>query len=134
MPETVEVEVHQVGPSTSEGRARDHRLLIDRPVAKGGEDRGPLGGELLLLSLGGCFMSTLLAAIRARNAPVSGVRVTVQGTVAESPGRFSELAVRVSADHEDPDLLRKLISIAEQGCLVTNTLKQGMPVSCELVE
>ena len=68
MARTIEVQVDQVGPSTSEGRARDHRVLIDRPRRKGVDDRGPLGGELLLLSLGGCFMSTLLAAIRSRES------------------------------------------------------------------
>ena len=31
MARTIEVQVDQVGPSTSEGRARDHRVLIDRP-------------------------------------------------------------------------------------------------------
>lgn len=128
MARSIEVQVEQVGPSTSEGRARDHRVLIDRPESKGGEDRGALGGELLLLSLGGCFMSTLLAAIRTREAPVSNVRIVVEGSLAQAPDRFSGLTVRVRADHGDPELMRKLLSIAEKGCLVTNTLKQGMPV------
>lgn len=132
MARAIEVQIEQVGTSTSEGRARDHRVLIDRPEAKGGEDRGPLGGELLLLSLGGCFMSTLLAAVRAREAQVSSVRITVEGNLADAPDRFSEVTLRVSADHDDPDLMRKLISIAEKGCLVTNTLKQGMPVETVL--
>lgn len=132
MARAIEVQIEQVGTSTSEGRARDHRMLIDRPEAKGGEDRGPLGGELLLLSLGGCFMSTLLAAVRARDAPVSNVRITVEGNVADAPDRFSGMTLRVSANHDDPDLMRKLISIAEKGCLVTNTLKQGMPIETVL--
>jgi len=134
MPRTIEVDVRQVGPSTSEGRARDHVVLIDRPESKGGADRGPLGGELLLLSLGGCFMSTLLAAIRAREAPVSNVRISVQGVVEPSPDRFSEMVLTVQADHQDDELMRKLISIAENGCLVTSTLKQGLKVSTVLGE
>lgn len=132
MARTIEVQVDQVGPSTSEGRAQDHRVLIDRPRSKGGEDRGPLGGELLLLSLGGCFMSTLLAAIRSRQAEVSDVRIVVEGSLAEAPDRFSGLTVRVRADHDDRELMQKLLSIAEKGCLVTNTLKQGMPVTTVL--
>jgi putative redox protein len=134
MGQTVGVEVHQAGRSTSEGRARDHRVLIDRPVAKGGDDRGPLGGELLLLSLGGCFMSTLLAAVRARDADVSNVRIAVEGTLESSPDRFVSLRLSVSADHDDADLMRKLISISERGCIVTNTLRQGLTVTCVLAE
>ena len=34
------------GTSTSEGVARDHRVLIDRPTAKGGLDQGPMGGVI----------------------------------------------------------------------------------------
>jgi hypothetical protein len=33
------------GTPTSEGVARDHRVLIDRPTAMGGLDPGPMGGE-----------------------------------------------------------------------------------------
>ena len=70
MARTITVEVDQVGPSTSKGTARSHTVVIDRPAEKGGEDKGLLGGELLLLSLGGCFMSTLLATIKTREANV----------------------------------------------------------------
>jgi putative redox protein len=132
MPRTIKVDVHQVGPSTSEGRARHHRVSIDRPEAKGGADRGPLGGELLLLSLGGCFMSTLLAAIRARDAHVSNVRIEVVGTVEETPDRYTAIAMAVHADYDDADLVRKLITVAENGCLVTSTLKQGLSVTTRL--
>ena len=32
---------------TSEIAIREHRVLVDRPTGKGGQDRGPMGGELL---------------------------------------------------------------------------------------
>jgi putative redox protein len=53
----MKTELRQVSESTSEASLRDHDLLIDRPKDKGGADRGPLGGELFLASIGGCFMS-----------------------------------------------------------------------------
>ena len=71
---------------------REHRVLVDRPVEKGGENRGPLGGELFLAAFGGCFMSNLLAAIRAREAPVAKVRAVISGTLAEAPSRFAAMA------------------------------------------
>ena len=62
----LEVTVRQVQATpTSEGQVREHRVLVDRPAAKGGHDRGPMGGELLLVALGGCFMSNLIAAAAA---------------------------------------------------------------------
>ncbi len=89
MANKVTVQVNQVGSTTSEGTIRQHKVFIDRPEAKGGEDKGAMGGELLLASLGGCFMSTLLAAIKAREANVSDVHIDISGTLEESPGRFS---------------------------------------------
>jgi len=132
MPKTITVEVVQVGPSTSKATARTHTLLVDRPVEKGGEDRGPLGGELLLLSLGGCFASTLLAAIRTREADVSDVRISVDGSIGGVPERFESMTLRVSAKYRDEDLMRKLLAVAERGCLVTNTLRHAVLISVDL--
>lgn len=58
--QTLQIQVEQVGPSTSKATARSHEVFIDRPTAKGGADRGPPGGEYLLIAWGGCFMSHLL--------------------------------------------------------------------------
>jgi putative redox protein len=132
MARTISIEVDQVGATTGKAMARSHSLLIDRPVEKGGHDRGPLGGELLLVSLGGCFLSTLLAAINTRSADVSDVRVSVVGTIGGVPERFESMALRVSATHGDAELMRKLVAIAERGCLVTNTLKDAVSISVDL--
>ena len=129
MGQSLEVRIEQVGPSTAKGIARTHSVLIDRPVAKGGEDRGPLGGEYLLLALGGCFMSNLLAAIRAREAAVSDVRITVNGTIEESPDRFTRLTLTIAATHQDAELMKKLVTIAERSCIVTNTLRSGVSIA-----
>jgi putative redox protein len=132
MPRTVTVEIEQVGPSTGSASARTHTVFVDRPVEKGGSDRGPLGGEYLLISLGGCFLSTLLAAVRTREADVSNVRVSVVGTIGGVPERFESMDVRVSANYGDADLMRKLVAMSERGCLVTNTLKDAVALSVSL--
>jgi putative redox protein len=132
MPKSVSVEIEQVGPSTGSATVRTHTVFVDRPVEKGGNDRGPLGGEYLLVSLGGCFLSTLLAAVRTREADVSDVRVSVVGTIGGVPERFESMALRVSAKYTDEDLMRKLLAMAERGCLVTNTLRDAVGISVHL--
>lgn len=129
MANKVTVQMNQVSPTTSEGTIRQHKVLIDRPEAKGGEDRGAMGGELLLASLGGCFMSTLLAAIKAREANVSDVHIDISGTLEESPERFSAIEIAVMATYEDEELVRKLVTIAERSCIVSNTLKEAVDLS-----
>ena len=132
MPRTISVDVEQVGSSTGSAAARSHTVFVDRPIEKGGSDRGPLGGEYLLIALGGCFLSTLLAAARTREADVSDVRVSVVGTIGGVPERFESMAVRVSAAYSDADLMRKLVAMSERGCLVTNTLKNAVTLSVTL--
>ncbi len=125
----MKIRVRQVGPSTSEATIREHKVLVDRPEAKGGADEGPMGGEYFLVAVGGCFMSTMLAAIRAREAAVSEVEALVTGTLADSPTRFTSISLEVTADCSDSDVLERLVRIAENGCIMVTTLKRGVDFS-----
>ncbi len=125
---TMKIQVRQVSSSTSEATLRTHHVLIDRPVEKGGTDRGPMGGDLFLASVGGCFMSNLLAAIRARGEQISDAHLEVIGTIAESPARFSALELYITADGANPELLEKLVEIADRGCIMVNTLRGKLDV------
>ena len=129
MPNTIAVELTQIGASTTEAHIRQHKVLVDRPEAKGGADQGPMGGELFLAAVGGCFMSNLLAAIKARGAAISRVRVDVVGTLAEAPTRYQAVELRVSAAGDNRDLLEKLVDIADRGCIMTNTLRATVNLS-----
>ena len=132
MSNQVQVNVRQIGPSASEGTAREHKAIMDRPEAKGGENRGAMGGEHLLMALGGCFMSNLLAAVQSREAAVSNVNMEISGTLESAPPHFSAIEMKVSADHNDKEQMEKLIKIAERGCIVANTLKNSVKLSINL--
>ena len=123
----MKIQLRQASTSASEAALRTHRVLIDRPNDKGGKDSGPMGGELFLASVGGCFMSTLLAAIRARNADVSDVRAEVTGTIAETPTRFSSVELNVEAQGSSEEIER-LVAIADKGCIMMNTLRGVLDV------
>lgn len=121
--------IEHVTHTTSRATVRNHTCLVDRGVAKGGTDLGPAGGEYMLVSLGGCFTSQLLAAIRAREADVRGVRVSVTGTLDGTPERFTGFTMDVAAECADPLLVRKLIVIAGRACQVVSTLRQIVPIA-----
>ena len=123
MPNEMKVQLVQVSASTSDASIRDHSVLIDRPATKGGADKGPMGGELFLASVGGCFMSNLLAAIGAREARLSDVRTEVRATLDGAPPRFTSIGLTVSAEGPDQEMLGKLIEIADRGCIMMNTLR-----------
>ena len=123
------VNVAQTTGSTSRGTVRDHAVLIDRPVSKGGADAGAMGGELLLVALGGCFMSTLLAAIKARDAEITNVNAAIDGSLEGVPARFTAVTMTVTADAADRAQLEKLVTIAERSCIVANTLKDALALT-----
>ncbi len=128
----IRVEMRQISPTTTETTMGAHQVLVDRPPEKGGSGLGPMGGELFLASVGGCFMSNLLAAIRARELPISGVRAEVTGTVGGAPARFEALEIRVSAAGADVELLGKAVEIADRGCIMMNTLRGKLAVRIEV--
>lgn len=132
MANEIAIHIRQTSATTSEATIRKHRVRIDRPEAKGGADEGPMGGELFLSAIGGCFISNLLAAIRAREADVSGAQVEVIGVLAEAPARFTSVEMHVSATYKDAALFEKLVDIAERGCIMMNTLRGKLAVDIRI--
>ncbi len=130
----IQVEVAQSGSSASEGSVRNHKVTMDRPETKGGANLGPMGGEMLLLGLGGCFMSNLLAAVAARDSAVSDIRLSIAGTLDSAPPRFTAIDMDITAEYSDTEEMSKLITIAERGCISANTLRSAVDLNIRLKE
>lgn len=128
----VSVRVNQQGQTASKGHAGDHQVVMDRPQSKGGENQGPMGGQVLLMALGGCFMSNLLAAAKARDTELSDVVLEITGTLGAAPARFEAVQMRVHLQDQHPENLEKIMTIAERGCIVANTLKGSVDLSISM--
>tara|TARA_B100001245_G_scaffold46056_1_gene30042 strand:+ start:96 stop:485 length:390 start_codon:yes stop_codon:yes gene_type:complete len=128
----MQIKIKQTGDTTSQAVVREHRVIIDRPTEKGGHDKGPMGGELLLIGLGGCFMSNLLAAIKARKTDITGVETVVSAILVDSPPQIDAINIAVSAQYSDFSVLKKLITIAERNCIVSNTLRRGLQITINI--
>jgi putative redox protein len=126
------VSVRQISDSACECLARDFKINCDRPESKGGGNAGPMGGEIFLIGLGGCFMSNLLAAIKAREAKIRDVEIAITGVQDGTPTHFTKISMRVSAQAGDQAELEKMIVIAERSCIVANTLKNAVQLSIEV--
>ena len=130
----IHANVKQLDHSSSRGMVREHALVMDRPEPKGGQNKGPMGGEALLMGLGGCFMSNLLAAAKAREVGISDAQVDIAGELADAPARYTAIHMKVSAQCDSAGELKKLSTIAERGCLVANTLRQAVDLTIECIE
>lgn len=130
---TILVNIQQDDDSTSTAQVRGHELTMDRPEAKGGRNKGPMGGEALLMGLGGCFMSNLLAAAKARDIELRDARAEIAGELADAPACYVKVNMTVSAQCEPAGELSKLVAIAERGCIVANTLRNALELTVECV-
>jgi putative redox protein len=92
-----------------------------------------MGGELFLAGLGGCFMSNLLAAIKARGLNLSGLEIDLTADLAELPDRFAAVDLCVAADGADPEVLEKLVEIADRSCIMMNTLRGKLEIRTRVV-
>ena len=128
---TVNVNIEQLDHTASQATVRNHSMIMDRPESKGGQNKGPMGGEAILMGLGGCFMSNLLAAAAAREIQLTHARADISGELADGPARFTDINMKVFADCSAPDQLPKLMTIAERGCIAANTLKKSVNLSVE---
>jgi len=133
MANEIKIAIRQTSVSTSEAAIRQHKCLIDRPEAKGGDDQGPMGGELFLAAIGGCFMSNLLAAIKVRGVEVSDAHTEVVGVLDGSPARFTAVELNVTAKYSDRELFEKLVEIADRGCIMMNTLRGKLDIKVRIV-
>ena len=123
---TVNVVIRQRGVSASEAEVRGHKIVMDRPEAKGGENSGMMGGETILSGLGGCFLSNLLAAAMARDIELNDTKVEISAEVEDGPPRFTAISMKVSAVYPDGTEFDKLVLLAERGCIAANTLRNAV--------
>ncbi|KJK43528.1 hypothetical protein UK23_32920 [Lentzea aerocolonigenes] len=132
MPEII-VTLQHAGDTVTTGQARSHSVVVDRPEEKGGNDKGPMGGELLLLALGGCFLSTFLGMLKADGHSLDRelVSLNVTGVLTPAPTRFTEIIVEVTAPEELKGELAKPFLKAERGCIVHNSIKDAIAVAFE---
>lgn len=127
--EITTVKIIQTNETIVTATARQHTVLIDRPKSVGGTDKGAKARELFLMSLGGCFMNNLKVAIKARDAKISDLHLEIIGTADGPPRRFVAIEMMVSAQYKDEALMKKIVTIAERGCLISNTLKHAVDLS-----
>lgn len=123
---TVSVVIRQIGVSASEAEVRGHKIVMDRPEAKGGKNSGMMGGETILSGLGGCFLSNLLAAAVARGVELNDAKAEISAVVEDGPARFTEISMKVSAVYPDGTEFDKLVLLAERGCIAANTLRNAV--------
>lgn len=135
MKESVDIDLEWLGNMRSRARIRGFVILIDIPKENGGEVTGPKPTELLLASLGSCFMSGVAYFAKKMRINIKDLRLNISGVreSGDSP-RLTQINISVQNQFEgiDPQRLQRLRALAEKYCTVGNTLKNETNVSIRI--
>lgn len=127
------VELRNVeGTEAAMGWAGAHTIVVDRPEGRaGGMGLGFNGGQLLALAIGGCFCNDLRYVAHEMGVRLGSIAVSVTVDLEGDPllARAATMTVSCATlDGSDPFLI---IEKAKARCMVSNSLRNGIPVAIE---
>lgn len=108
-------------------------LQVDEPPPLGGA-AGPNPARLLAAAVGNCLSASLLFCLRKAHVEPQGVHTEVTGTmVRNEQGRLRigglSVVIALRGDTLAPGRLQRCLGMFEDFCVVTASVRQGIPVS-----
>ncbi len=114
------------------GWAGGHTLVVDRPEGKaGGKGLGFNGAQLLALALGGCFCNDLRYTAEEMGVSLGRIAVSVKLDLEGEPLLATAATMTVACDGLDGSDSRAVIERAKATCMVSNSLRRGLPVTIQ---
>jgi uncharacterized OsmC-like protein len=110
-------------------------MTMDEPVPVG-SGRYPNAGQLLAASVGNCLAASLAFCLQRARAQVNGMDATVYTKLERNKkGRLRVASMRVELEPavDDPNKLERCLEIFQDFCIVSQSIKQGIPVQVEIL-
>ena len=108
-------------------------LIMDEPEPLGGE-AGPNASKVLAAAVGNCLCASLVFCLQRSRVEVRGVEASVSGVLTRNEGgrwRIKEMNVEVTPDVDDEHRkqLERCVEIFEDFCIVSSSVRQGIPIN-----
>lgn len=140
---TIAVSAALMGNFRVESEIRGHRVVVDQPLAAGGENAGPSPLEFACLSLAACVISIGQIIAKQRRIALRGLTATVEAEVEPDVymGKSTDIRagflsyrvmVNIDADLSEAEK-RALLADIDHRCPVSENLQHSTPVVLELV-
>lgn len=112
-------------------------IIIDEPVPIG-TGTGPNASRLLGAAVGNCLAASLLFCLGKARVEVEDFKVDVAGTVARNDAgrlRIADLHVTLAPTvrESERERMQRCLSLFEDFCIVTSSVRGGIPVHVEVV-
>jgi uncharacterized OsmC-like protein len=113
-------------------------LLLDEPEPIG-TGKGPNASRILGAAVANCLSASLLFCLRKARQEPSGIKATVTGSMARSDkGRMRvggfDVSIQVDGLDKEAAGSRRCLELFEDFCVVTASVKQGIPVNVKVVD
>jgi organic hydroperoxide reductase OsmC/OhrA len=130
---SVSVEPRNVeGTEAAMGWAGGHTIVVDRPEDKAGRrGLGCNGAQLLAFAIGGCFCNDLRYVAHEMGVALGRIAVGVTVELEGDPPVTTGATMAVSCETLDGSDTNAIVERARITCMVSNSLRQGMPVTIE---
>lgn len=125
------VEVEHVTGDRFEIAVRGHRLVVDQPVADGGQDTGPTPTELFVASLAACIAHYARRFLTRHGLPTAGLTVSAGYDIVPRPARVGPITIVIDAPGLPEQRRSALLAVASH-CTVHNTLDDLPPIRIAL--
>jgi putative redox protein len=114
-------------------QVRGHRLLVDQPLADGGQDAGPTPTELFAASLAACVGFYAERFLRRHGLEADRLRVDCHAIMStDRPARVAAIALRIGGLPELPPNRRDALLAVVEHCTVHNSIREAPEVEIGL--
>lgn len=106
-------------------------IITDEPPPLG-KGEGPNPSRLVAAAVANCLCASLLFALRKQKDAPMGIHAVVNGALERQDGRWRIGGLDVAMVVDDAELLAhlpKALETFEDFCVVTQSIRQGIPVS-----
>jgi len=117
------------GTQAAMGWAGGHTIVVDRPEGRaGGMGLGFNGAQMLALALGGCFCNDLRYVAAELGVELGSIEVKVTLELEGEPLLATSAVMTVVCKTTAGKDATEVVQQAQRSCMVSNSLRQGMPV------
>ena len=111
-------------------------LVMDEPEPLGGAT-GPNASKVLAAAIGNCLCASLMFCLQRSRVEVRGVEASVSGVLVRNEGgrwRIKEMNVEIAPDVDDEHRkqLERCVEIFEDFCIVSSSVRQGIPINVKV--
>jgi putative redox protein len=128
----MEVQVEHLGNVQFEITAREHKILCDQPLDKGGDDEGMTPPELMLASLASCAAFYAAAYLKKQGLATEGTRVRLTAEKVFGPARLDNFKIEIDVPVDLSEQDRMGVDQAVHHCLIHNTLLSPPTIGIEV--